>query len=160
VKDAEDKQRSDNIEKKILPACFRESGYHRQRMPDEFPTAHIERGELKWILCGGIELPDGYSHEGVPQMNGTVKGGGQTGRFHEADAQQRFPMVRVHETGTQRTASISLSIPYQLNSDSFMSLGQFNTDCNSLTKEKSNEKSTDECEDAYKDTREMQESIV
>ena len=38
-----------------------------------------------------------------------------------------------------------------------MSLGQFNTDCNSLTKEKSNEKSTDECEDAYKDTREMQE---
>ena len=46
-------------------------------------------------------------------MDGTIEGGGQTGGFDEADAQQRFPMLRVHETGAQRIASISLPVQVQ-----------------------------------------------
>ena len=68
------------------------------------------RKRMQWILGGGIQLPDGCSDEGIPEMDGTVEGGGQTGCFHKSDTQQRFPVVLVHETGTQRTASISLSI--------------------------------------------------
>ena len=55
-------------------------------------------------------MADGRAHKGVPKVDGTVAGSGQTGGIDKGDAQKGFAVLLIDVAGRHAAVAIALAV--------------------------------------------------